>query len=452
MKRSSSMPELDLLATLFGDEQIANVFSDQVFIQHMLEVEVALTKVQGRLGIIPSEAAQTIASTALNLDVDMARLREDTIKDGVPVAGLVRQVRKFVGEPSSIYIHWGATTQDIVDTARLLQIRQALAILDELLKVLIGNLAELANQHRSTLMAARTHSQQALPMPFGLKVASWLAPLLRHQQRLQEITQRLFVIQFGGAAGTLASLGDAGIKVQDDLAAELGLGVPLMSWHTQRDCIVELSGWLSLVSGSLAKMAQDVILMAQTEVGEIAESNDQGRGGSSSMPQKSNPVISEMIIAAARTNAALLSAMHQALIQEHERGTHGWQMEWISLPQMFTLTASALKKAVFLNRNLAINSGQMRANVNASNGLMMAEALQLALAPILGQEAAKTLVTESCQTTLREHRHLADVIRATLKQNRIDAALDWEQFKDETRYFGSSDVFINRVLEQARKV
>ena len=452
MKQSSSMPEPDLLAALFGDEQIADVFSDQVLIQRMLEVEAALAKVQGGLGIIPAEAAQTIASTVPNLNVDMDRLREDTIKDGVPVAGLVRQVRKYVGSSSAIYVHWGATTQDIVDTARLLQIRQVLASLVELLKVLIGNLASLANQHRATLMAARTHSQQALPMPFGLKVASWLAPLLRHQQRLQEITQRLFVIQFGGAAGTLASLGDAGIKVQEGLAAELGLGVPLMPWHAQRDCIAELSGWLSLVSGNLAKMAQDVILMAQTEVGEIAESGDHGRGGSSSMPQKSNPVISEMIIVAARTNAALLSAMHQALIQEHERGTHGWQMEWISLPQMFTLTASSLKRAIFLSQNLAINSGRMRANVNASNGLMMAEALHLALAPILGQDEAKTLVTKACQTTLTKHQHLADVIRDSLKQHRIDVALDWGQFQDETRYFGSSDAFINRVLEQARKV
>ena len=200
-------------------------------------------------------------------------------------------------------------------------------------------------------MAGRTHSQQALPITFGFKVAGWLAPLLRHRERLAELRPRVLVVQFGGAVGTLAALGASGPQVQEALASELGLNLPPIPWHTQRDTMAELAGWLSMLNGSLAKMAQDVILLAQSEVSELSESGDSTRGGSSTMPQKNNPITSELIITAARTNASLLASMHQAQVQEHERGTHGWQMEWLVLPQMFTLTAAALNKTLLLSQN-----------------------------------------------------------------------------------------------------
>jgi 3-carboxy-cis,cis-muconate cycloisomerase len=293
-------------------------------------------------------------------------------------------------------------------------------------------------------MAGRTHSQQALPIPFGLKVAGWLAPLLRHRQRLIELKPRVLVVQLGGAAGTLASLGKSGLKVQAELASELNLGVLLMPWHTQRDNLAEMAGWLSLVSGSLAKMAQDVILMAQTEVGEVRESADRSRGGSSTMPQKSNPIVSELIIAAARTNASLLAAMHQALVQEHERATHGWQVEWLNLPPMFALTSAALNKAVFLSEHLVVDEARMRQNVSAANGLMLAEAITFALTPFMSRAEARQLVAESSQVTLEQGRHLIDVVRG-----KTDAPVDWQALRDETAYLGSSDAFIDRVLEAA---
>jgi 3-carboxy-cis,cis-muconate cycloisomerase len=302
----------------------------------------------------------------------------------------------------------------------------------------------LVREHRQTVMIGRTHAQPALPITFGLKAANWIAPHLRHRQRLRELKPRLLVVQFGGAAGTLAALGSQGLTVQNALAQELGLGTALLPWHTQRDTLVEFASWLSLVSGILAKMAQDVILLAQSEVGELHETDDTERGGSSTMPQKQNPIISEVIIAAARTNASLLSAMHNALIQEHERGTHGWQMEWLALPQMMSLTAAALDKAVFLSENLVVNPLQMQRNIDATHGLMLSEAISLALTPHLGKAEAKRLVKLAGMQALRDDRHLVDVIREL-----TDVSLNWTGLKAESAYLGATDMLINQVLSEA---
>jgi 3-carboxy-cis,cis-muconate cycloisomerase len=301
----------------------------------------------------------------------------------------------------------------------------------------------LDEKHRGTLLAGITHSQQALPVPFGLTEAGWLAPLIRHEQRLVEMKPSLLAVQCGGAAGTLAALGEMGTAVQTGRAAELKLNVPPMPWHTQRDNLAEFASWLSLVSGSLAKMAQDIILLAQSEVGEVTESADPSRGGSSAMPQKRNPITSELIIAAARTNASLLSTMHQAMIQEHERATHGWQMEWLALPQMIGLTAVALKKSRFVSENLVVNETRMWENVAASNGLMLAEAVTFALAPTyMGRAEAKRLVREACLKAVEEDRHLVDIL-----QEQTDFPLDWENLRDESACFGAAASFIDNVLD-----
>lgn len=440
-----SPTDSNIYALLFSNLALARVFSDEQFVQYLLEVEAALAAVQGRLGVIPAKAAEKIAGSLSRLHIDFEALQAGTETAGLPMIELLRQVRAQVGREAAGYVHWGATTQDMIDTTLVLQIRAALDLFEPLLAGVIKNLARLAHLHRTTLMAGRTHSQQALPIPFGLKVANWLAPLLRHKQRLAEMKPRLLVVQFGGAAGTLASLGQAGSVVQAALAAELGLGVPLLPWHTQRDTLAELAGWLSLVSGSLAKVGQDIILMAQTEVGEVRETADLSRGGSSTMPQKSNPIISELIIAAARTNAALLASMHQALIQEHERATHGWQVEWLSLPQMFALTGAALDKALFLSKNLAVNEARMRENVAASNGLMLAEAVTFALAPHLGRTEARRVVQAAVTAAIKQNQHLVDMVRA-----RVDVTIDWQALKEEMAYFGSAATFIDRVLAEAQ--
>ena len=266
--------------------------------------------------------------------------------------------------------------------------------------------------------------------------------MLRHRERLAQLKPRVLVAQFGGAVGTLAALGELGLPVQEAFARELELGILSLPWHTQRDGLAELANWLSLVTGSLAKMAQDIILMAQSEIGELSESSDPTRGSSSTMPQKSNPIVSERIVAAARTNAALLAAMHQALIQEHERATHGWQMEWLSLPHMLSLTAGALTSANFLAVNLVVDVQRMVANVNSSNGLMLAERLSFALTPTLGREKAKQVLRQACETAIRENRNLVDVLQANLNA----PSLYWDALRDERNYLGATQEFIDRVL------
>jgi 3-carboxy-cis,cis-muconate cycloisomerase len=429
-----------LLAEQFTDPAIERVFADEQLLAQLLRVETTLAQVQARLGVIPAAAAHAISRAAHSLRVDVERLKIETERDGVPIIELVRQLREHAGEAGQ-YVHWGATTQDILDTALVLQMREALGVLERNLLSLISNLASLADRHRRTLMAGRTHSQHALPITFGFKAAAWLASLMRHRERLEQLKPRLLVVQFGGAVGTLASLGEGGVRVQEALASELSLGLSTMPWHTQRDALAEVASWLSLVTGSLAKMAQDIILLAQSEVGELNETSDASRGGSSTMPQKSNPIISERIVAAARMNASLLSDMHHALIQEHERATHGWQLEWLCLPQMFSLAAGALKSAVFLSENLVVNEERMRENVSASNGSMLAERLSFALSSVMSRAEAKTLLKEASQDAVQQRRHLVDVLR-----ERVSASLDWDGLRSEATYLGATQAWIDRVF------
>jgi 3-carboxy-cis,cis-muconate cycloisomerase len=433
------------LDSVFADEALARIFSEERYVAEMVAVEAALATVEARLGVIPAESGKVIGERAASFRPDLGLIRSRMTDDGVPVIELVRQLREHVGGAAADDVHFGATTQDIMDTALVLQMRTALAAVEKTLGRVIENLAAMARRYRGSVMPGRTHSQQAVPIPFGLKAAGWLAPLLRHRTRLAELRPRALAVQLGGAAGTLEPLGDRGGDVAEALAAELGLSAPPLPWHTQRDTLAEVAGWLSLVSGSLGKMAQDVILLAQTEIGEVRETAEEGRGGSSTMPQKVNPVVSEQIVAAGRLNAALLAAMHQALIQEHERATSGWQMEWWTLPRMFELTASALRKAEFLTARLHVDEARMRHNVGASNGLMLAETVSFALSKTMSRKAAKALVTAACRTARTEGRHLVDVVR-----EQTDAPLDWDRLKDESAHLGSAQAFIDRVLAEAR--
>ncbi len=435
-----------IFGPLFNSPAIAEIFSDEQYVRYLLGVEGALARVQGRLGLIPAGAAERTTSGAATLSVDFDQLRAGTERAGFPIIELVRQLGAHVGEDTADYVHWGATTQDIMDTALVLQIRAALTQLEADLKTLIQRLAHRADQHRHTLMAGRTHSQQALPIPFGLKVAGWLAPLLRHHERLVQLRPRVLALQFGGAAGTLASLGEEGNAVRQALAAELDLSLPPMPWHAPRDNFAELAGWLSLLTGSLAKMAQDVILLAQSEVAEVVESDTPARGGSSAMPQKNNPVVSEFILVAHRTNAGLLSTMHHALVQEHERGTTA-QMEWLALPQMFALTGSALEKAVWLGDNFVVDADRMRANVEESQGVMLAEAISYALAPQVGRAEAKKLVADAARRAMAEGRHLLDVLREG-----GEVSLDWGTLREEVNYLGVSDTFVQQVVQAAMQL
>jgi len=337
-----------------------------------------------------------------------------------------------------------------MDTACVLQLHAATSILDERLAELTRDMSDLTERHRTTVLAARTHGQQALPTTFGLKVATWLAPVIRHRQRLDEIMPRLLVVQFGGAAGTLAALGDRGLAVMELLAKELHLSAPVAPWHSQRDNLVEFGGWLSLLTGSLGKMAQDILLLAQTEVGEVSESSEEDRGGSSTMPQKSNPITSELIVAAARMNASLLSALHQAQIQEQERATHGWQVEWLTLPQMVLLTGGALKHAIELARNMRVDESAMRANIARGRDLILAEAAVFVLAQSMSRPEAEELVKNATRLAVSEGKPLIDVVRNLASGKIPEGAVDWQALAAPENYLGETQTIIDRVLAHNR--
>jgi 3-carboxy-cis,cis-muconate cycloisomerase len=436
---------------LFTDEEIAVLLSDAAFVRALVEVEVALARAEARAGVIPAKAAEQIAKASAD-KVDIAALTQGTVRSGFPIIVLAQELRRQVDGDAAAFVHWGATTQDIMDTACVLQLRSAIKVLRARLGEITRHLSALAEHHRETVLAGRTHGQQALPITFGLKVASWVAPLVRHVERLDEIEPRLLVVQFGGAAGTLAALGDKGLRVVKELAKELSLAVPVMPWHTQRDSFVEFAGWLSLVTGTLGKMAQDIILLGQTEVGEAGESTEAGRGGSSTMPQKSNPITSELIVAAARTNAALLSAMHQAQIQEHERATHGWQVEWLTLPQMILLTSGALKQALYLSENLQVDGVAMLANIARANDVILAESAVFALASSMPRSKAEELVKKACAVAVSEDKPLIEVIEKLANESVKKNTVDWLRLADPANYLGETEAIISQVLQQAKKI
>jgi 3-carboxy-cis,cis-muconate cycloisomerase len=438
-----------IFGPLFSDAEISALLTDDAYLRALIEVEAALARAQAKVGVIPVTAAEKI-SRVKAAEIDIAALTQGTIRSGFPIIALVQQLRKQAGEDAAPYVHWGATTQDIMDTASVLQMGAAIDIFRRAIVETVRRLSDLAQLHRRTVLAGRTHGQQALPITFGLKVATWIAPMIRHAERIDEILPRLLVVQFGGAAGTLAALGDKGLAVTQALADELKLSVPVMSWHAQRDSLVEFAGWLSLVTGSLGKMAQDVILLAQTEVGEVAESAEQGRGGSSTMPQKSNPITSELIVAAARTNASLLSALHQAQIQEQERATHGWQVEWLTLPQMMILTGGALKHALDLAQNLQVDDAAMRANMARANDVVLAEAVVFALAKAMPRTVAEELVKNACCIATSEARPLIEVVKETAPVPH--GTVDWETLADPANYLGETDKIIDSVLEHANNL
>lgn len=440
-----------IFAPLFSDQEISALLTDDAFVRALVDVEVALARAEARVGVIPGTAAEKLAVVKVE-SIEIAALAAGTGRSGFPIIALVKELQKQVGAEAAPFLHWGTTTQDIMDTGFVLQLRSVAELFKIRLDDIIRSLSALCSAHRKTVLAGRTHSQQALPITFGLKAAAWLAPLLRHSHRLEEILPRLLVVQFGGAAGTLAALGDKGLAVAQALADELKLGVPMMPWHAQRDSFVEFANWLSLVTGSLGKMAQDVILLSQTEIGEVGESAEKDRGGSSTMPQKSNPITSELIVAAARMNASLLSALHQAQIQEQERATHGWQLEWLSLPQMIALTGGALKHGHYLTENLQIDARAMRVNIGRADDVILAEAAVFALAAAMPRQKAEELVKQACAVAIAEHKPLIEVVQRLADGQTAGAKIDWPALARPENYLGESERIVDRVLDEAKKV
>jgi len=435
-----------VLGALYGTDAMRAVFDERAFLQRMLDVEAALARAQARLGIVPAEAAAAITAAARADKLDLPALAAATRNTGYPVVGLVKQLSALAGPEAGRWTHWGATTQDIMDTAVVLQMRDAFALLQAELAAVIAGLARLARVHRGTVMAGRTHLQHALPVTFGYKVAVWLSPLITMQERLAQLRPRVERLQFGGAAGTLASLGDQGLRVQEELGRELGLTVPDIPWHVARDGIAEAVSFLGLLTGSLSKLATDVILLMQTEVAEVAEPHQEGRGGSSTMPQKRNPIACEYILAQARGVQALVPQMLAAMAQDQERGTGPWQTEPLAVGQAFLLAHGALTQARVIAEGLTVDAARMRRNLDSTGGLIVAEAVMMGLAPMLGRGEAHNLVHHACDISLAEGVPLAE---ALMRDPQVSSRLSAEEvgrLTDPAGYLGSSDAFIDRVL------
>ena len=438
-----------VFGTLYGSDAMRAVFDDSAYLRRMLEVEAALARVQSRLGIIPTAAAERITEAAASGPLDATTLAASVRNVGYPVVGVVKQLSERAGEAGG-WPHWGATTQDIMDTALVLMVRDGLRLIGNELASIVRALAQQADAHRDTVMAGRTHLQQALPITFGFKCAVWAQPLITHLVRLTEIAARVEQVEFAGAAGTLASLGEDGLAVMEGLAGELGLAAPPAPWHAVRDSFAEVVCFLGLVTGSLAKIATDVALLAQSEIDELTEPYVEGRGASSTMPQKRNPIASEYILAAARVVAALVPVMLGAMASDHERATGPWQAELLALPQAFVLTHGALQHARNIAEGMVVDAVRMRANLVQGGGLIVAEAVMMGLAPYLGRGEAHHAVAHAASRAREERITLA---AALASEPKVTAHLDEAAINrliDPANYLGSASAFIDRVLVAAR--
>jgi 3-carboxy-cis,cis-muconate cycloisomerase len=446
----STVVDSAIFQGIFSTDEMRHILSDENRTQKYLDVEAALATVQGELGIIPQEAADEIVGHCRLDRIDLAELRRQTERIGYPILGVVTQLNNLCRDGLGEYCHWGATTQDITDTATVLQIREALTIVDRDLTALSAALARLAADHRDTPMIGRSNLQQAIPITFGYKMAGLLSAVERHRERLDQLRARVLVGEFAGAAGTLASLETGAMQTQAGVCAALGLDQPVIAWHTIRDNIAEIGAFLGLVGGTLGKLSTDVKLMMQTEVGEVYEPFAPGRGSSSTMPQKRNPISSCYIHAAISVVRQHAAALMDAMVADHERSTGPWEIEWIVLPEAFCLMAGALKQARAIVEGLEVDADAMRRNIDLTHGLVMSEAVMMGLGPYIGREYAHDLVYDICRKAQAAGRPLLDLLD---EEPTITKHLDREALAtlcDPANYLGQSGVMVDRVLARRR--
>jgi 3-carboxy-cis,cis-muconate cycloisomerase len=442
---------MKLFDKLFRYEAIERIFSDEAYIQSLLEFESALTRAEAKAGVIPAANAPIIAAACHAEQFSVQELATKAALSGNVAIPLVKKLTELVAKENkdaARFVHWGATSQDAMDTAVVLQLRRALEILDQDLARLISTLATLADKHRATPVAARTWMQQALPTTFGFIVAGWLDAVLRHRSRLSDLRTRNLTLQFGGAVGTLAALSGRGPAVAKALAEELRLPLPQVPWHTHRDRIVEIAAALGLCTGTLGKIARDISLHAQTEIAELSEPAGEGRGGSSTMPQKRNPVTCATVLAAAQCVPGLVSTMLSSMVQEQERGLGGWQAEWETLPEIVSLSCGALHHLAEMLPGLQVDAKRMLKNLDATHGLIFAEAVTMALGDRLGKMPAHMLVELACKKARLENRHLKDVIREEPSLQACLTPTDLARLFDVGNYLGSAEEFVRRVLAE----
>jgi 3-carboxy-cis,cis-muconate cycloisomerase len=442
----ASIIDSQIFGNIFSTDAMRAVWSDENRTAKYLQVEKALAIVQGRLGIIPQEAADEIARNCDIDKIDMDKLRAQTERIGYPILGVVSQLNALCRNKLGEYCHWGATTQDITDTATVIQIRDALDLVEDDLKAISASLASLARRYRDTPVAGRSNLQQAIPTTFGYKMATILAAVHRHRERLDQLRPRVLVGEFGGACGTLASVEKNAMEMQAALMAELRLGQPDIAWHTVRDCIAEVGCFLGLVGGTLGKLALDVKLMMQTEVAEVFEPYAHGRGSSSTMPQKRNPISACYIHAAVSVVRQHAAALLDAMIADHERSTGPWEIEWIALPDAFCLLAGALNQTRTVVAGLEVDAKRMRANLDLTNGLVMSETVMMRLGHHIGREYAHDLVYDICREALKQDRPLVDLLAENAEISRHLDRSALAELCEPGSYLGEAGVMVDRVL------
>ncbi|MCH7226413.1 adenylosuccinate lyase family protein [Haloferula sp. A504] len=432
----------------FTNAEVREVFSDGQRFTSWLEVEAALARAEALVGLIPESAAEGITAAARFENLEPDAMREHYRRVGFPIVPLVKQLSAACDPEVARFVHWGATTQDIVDTGLVLQMRTALKPIESDLDAIISSLAGLAVEHRDTVMAGRTFQQQAAPITFGFKVAVWLDELLRHRERLPAIKRRALVCQFGGAVGTLATLGDDGLRVLKALSRELDLEEPPISWHTARDGWTELVFWLAMVGTTLRKIAEEVAMLMRTEVSEVREPFEEGRGGSSTMPQKRNPIACPIIIALGKCLKETVSCQMEAMVQDHERAVASQPLEWLTIPDAFVLLSGSLLQSREMLGGLQVDVESMERNLQIGNGLLMAEAVMMGLAPIVGRGEAHEIVTVAASRAIEENLTLK---QALLEDEQVSGRLSESELDgllSPANYLGVAGAMIDRVLSR----
>jgi 3-carboxy-cis,cis-muconate cycloisomerase len=446
---------MKLLDGLFRSEEVEKWLSERTCLQGILSFESALAKAEAHTGVIPASAVQAISQQckAPLFDLDaLARAAKSSGNIAIPIVKALTALVAKNNADAARYVHWGATSQDVIDTGLILQLRGALTCVAGDLDTLAKGLAELAATHRSTVMVGRTWMQQALPTTFGAKVAGWIDAIDRHRERLHETQRRCLVLQFGGAVGTLAALNENADAVAKSLSEELKLSLPEIPWHSHRDRVAEVATTLGLLVGTLGKIAKDISLLAQTEIAEVFEPSESGRGGSSTMPHKRNPVACAAVLSAAIRVPGLVGTMLAAMPQEHERGLGGWHAEWETLPEIVSLAGGAVHTMAEIAPRLEVDAERMRRNLDATRGLIFAEAISMALAQKIGKTNAHQLMEAACDSARTNGTHLSDVIRSDATMTEHFSVAEIDGLFDARKYLGQAEEFVDRVVAASKSI
>ena len=444
-------PGNQLFDAYFTARDMRDVFCDQGRVQAMLDFEAALARAEARVGLIPASAVAPIQAACSAGLYDFAALGEAIATAGNSAIPLVKALGKQIAAQNAEaerYVHFGATSQDVMDSGLVLQLRRALELIENDLAQLGQILATQAERYVATPLAGRTWLQHATPVTLGMKIAGWLGAVTRSRQRLAELKSRLLVLQFGGASGTLAALGEQAMPIAQALAEELQLTLPEQPWHTQRDRVVEFGAVLGLIAGSLGKLGRDVSLLMQTEAAEVFEPSAPGKGGSSTMPHKRNPVGAAVLIGAATRVPGLLSTLFSAMPQEHERSLGLWHAEWETLPEICCLVSGSLQQALLIARGLEVDAGRMAHNLDLTQGLVLAEAVSIVLAQRVGRDTAHHLLERCCKRAVAEQRHLRAVLGDEPQVTAELSAAELDHLLDPAHYLGQAQTWVERAVAE----